>query len=231
MDDSWKLPSSRGTDIEQYWQGLADCLDRIRHCELHEIAEALLACYRRGNTVFAVGNGGSAATASHFACDLAKGTRSPGAPAFRCIPLTDSIPVMTAWANDASYSRVFAEQLSALIKRGDVVVAISASGNSPNVLAAVEVATGAEASSIALTGPTGGRLGRMADLTIRVQSQSIEQVEDVHLAICHSVCVYLRGVLRDEAGRLRAHDAGPRRGLNGSVEETETPLVGIQRLT
>ena len=166
---------------------------------LESAAEVLLACHRRGGTVFVLGNGGSAATASHFVCDLAKGTRIDGLPAFRVVSLTDNVPLMTAWANDTSYDRVFAEQLSALVRPGDVVVAISASGNSRNVLAATRVARQLGATTIALTGQSGGRLGRLAELTIRVPARSVEQVEDAHLAIAHSLCIALRAQLRTTA--------------------------------
>ena len=127
-------------DIERYWHELGQVAHAMPFSLLESAAEVLLACYRRGGTVFVLGNGGSAATASHFVCDLAKGTRTDGFPAFRVVSLTDNVPLMTAWANDTSYDRVFAEQLAALVRPGDVVVAISASGNSPNVLAATRVA-------------------------------------------------------------------------------------------
>ena len=183
-------------DIERYWHDLGQVARAMPFGLLESAAEGLLTCYRRGGTVFVLGNGGSAATASHFVCDLAKGTRTDGFPAFRVVSLTDNVPLMTAWANDTSYDRVFAEQLSALVRPGDVVVVISTSGNSPNVLAATRVARQLGAATIALTGQSGGRLGRLAELTIRVPARSIEQVEDAHLAIAHSLCVALRAQLR-----------------------------------
>jgi len=186
-------------EIERYWHDLGQVACAMPLGLLESAAEVLLACHRRGGTVFVLGNGGSAATASHFVCDLAKGTRADGLPAFRVVPLTDNVPLMTAWANDTSYDRVFAEQLSALVRPGDVVVAISASGNSPNVLAAARVARQLGAATIALTGQSGGRLGRLAELTIRVPARSVEQVEDAHLAIAHSLCVALRARLRTTA--------------------------------
>ena len=186
-------------DIERYWHDLGQVACAMPLGLLESAAEVLLACHRRGGTVFVLGNGGSAATASHFVCDLAKGTRADGLPAFRVVPLTDNVPLMTAWANDTSYDRVFAEQLSALVRPGDVVVAISASGNSPNVLAAARVARQLGAATIALTGQSGGRLGRLAELTIRGPARSVEQVEDAHLAIAHSLCVALRARLRTTA--------------------------------
>jgi D-sedoheptulose 7-phosphate isomerase len=186
-------------EIERYWHDLGQVACAMPLGLLESAAEALLACHRRGGTVFVLGNGGSAATASHFVCDLAKGTRTDGFPAFRVLSLTDNVPLITAWANDTSYDRVFAEQLSALVRPGDVVVAISASGNSPNVLAATRVARQLGAATIALTGQSGGRLGRLAELTIRVPAHAIEQVEDAHLAIAHSLCVALRAQLRTTA--------------------------------
>src|SRR5437764_11910532 len=154
-------------EIASYWRSLVDVMQSISSDTLAQVADMLFSCYRRGSTVFLLGNGGSAATASHFACDLAKGTRATGLPAFRVIPLSDNVPLMTAWANDTSYDRVFAEQLSALVRPGDVVVAISASGNSRNVLAAARVARQLGAATLALTGQSGGRLGRLGELTIR----------------------------------------------------------------
>jgi D-sedoheptulose 7-phosphate isomerase len=186
-------------DIERYWYELAGVAHRMPFESLGEAAEELLACRARRGTVFVVGNGGSAATASHFACDLAKGTRTPGVPPFRVVALTDSVPLLTAWANDTSYDRVFAEQLATLVRPGDVVVAISASGNSENVLAVVEVAREGGATTIALTGATGGRLRRLVDVVVLVPAAPIEQVEDAHLAVAHSVCVALRTRLVAEA--------------------------------
>ena len=195
-------------DIERYCQEIAEATRAMPFGAIARAVEMLIACYRRGGTVFVVGNGGSAATASHFACDLAKGTRTEGLPAFRVIPLTDNVPLLTAWANDTSYDRVFAEQLAALVRRGDVVVAISASGNSPNILAAAGVARGAGATTIALSGRSGGRLSRLADLAICVPADPIEQVEDAHVIVAHSLCVALRQRLRVEAA-ARASVVGP----------------------
>jgi D-sedoheptulose 7-phosphate isomerase len=183
-------------EIERYWRDLAFVTWTMPFDALEAAAEVLLDCYHRGSTVFVVGNGGSAATASHFACDLAKGTRIAGAPAFRVMPLTDNVPLLTAWANDMSYDQVFAEQLSSLVRVDDVLVAISASGNSANVLAAVKVARQAGAITVALTGRSGGWLHRLADLTIRVPADLIEQVEDAHVVVAHSLCVVLRERLR-----------------------------------
>ncbi|MBV9231793.1 MAG: SIS domain-containing protein [Chloroflexi bacterium] len=193
--------------IKQYWNEMAFVMEEMPFSQLSQVAEILLDCHRRGNTVFLFGNGGSAATASHFACDLAKGTRAQGLPAFRVVALNDNIPLLTAWANDTSYAHVFAEQLSALVRPDDVVIAISASGNSPNVLEAVKVARSANATTIAFTGQSGGKLARLADLSIRVPARSIEQVEDAHLMIAHSLCVVLRGQLCTQAALLEVEQS------------------------
>jgi D-sedoheptulose 7-phosphate isomerase len=182
--------------IELYWREIADITRKMPYAVISNAADVLLDCQRRGSTIFVLGNGGSAATASHFACDLAKGTRVNGAPTFRVVPLTDNVPLMTAWGNDTSYDRIFAEQLVALVRPGDVVVIISASGNSPNVLRATEVARTAGAITLSMTGQTGGKLRRLSDVTIRVPSPSIEQVEDAHMIVAHSLCVALRERLR-----------------------------------
>ncbi|HLI26704.1 MAG TPA: SIS domain-containing protein [Chloroflexota bacterium] len=189
-------------DIERYWDELAAVARAMPFAALAEAAEWLLACYERGGQVFILGNGGSAATASHFACDLAKGTRTAGLPAFRVLPLTDNVPLLTAWANDTSYERVFAEQLAAFVGPDDVVVAISGSGNSPNVLAVAEVVRARGARLLALTGQSGGRLAALADLAIRVPAGPIEQVEDAHLAVAHSLCLAIRRQLRARAAAL-----------------------------
>src|SRR5258708_24318483 len=112
--------------IKQYWHELACAMQAMPFDILTRAAEMLLDCYRRGCTVFILGNGGSAATASHFACDLAKGTQATGLPAFRVVSLSDNVPLLTAWANDTSYERIFAEQLATLVRPADVLVAISA---------------------------------------------------------------------------------------------------------
>jgi D-sedoheptulose 7-phosphate isomerase len=188
--------TSMREDLQRYWRDLASVAASMPFSSMARAAQMLLDCHRRGGTIFVVGNGGSAATASHFACDLAKGTQCLEVPAFRVVPLTDNVPLLTAWANDTSYERVFAEQLSPLVRNGDVVIIITASGNSPNVLAVAETARERGATTIAMTGRFGGKVRRLVDLIIRVPSDSIEQVEDAHLAVAHSLCVILRGAIR-----------------------------------
>ena len=180
------------TTLRDYWDEVADVASRIDLESLEEVALMLLACQARGQVVFVVGNGGSAATASHFACDLGKGTRRDGPPTFHVVSLTDNVPLLTAWANDNGYDRVFAEQLQTLAHRGDVLVVISASGNSPNVIAAVETAHSCGMSVVGLTGRSGGSLAQLVDVAVNVPSDRIEVVEDAHLVAAHSLCVAVR---------------------------------------
>lgn len=185
-------------DIRQYWRDISTIARQMPFSALAKAAELLLDCHRCGGTIFVLGNGGSASTASHLACDLAKNVRIAGFAPFRVLALTDNVPLITAWANDNGYETVFAEQLAALVRSGDVVIAISASGNSPNVLAAVALANNAGAVTLALTGRNGGRLHALCDLSVLVPTDSIEQVEDAHMAIAHSLLVALRLRLAQE---------------------------------
>jgi D-sedoheptulose 7-phosphate isomerase len=156
-------------------------------------AEALLDAREREATVYFIGNGGSAATASHFANDLAIGTRTTGRP-FRVVSLVDNVPMLTAVANDFGYAEIFLRQLQVLLRPGDVLVAISASGNSPNLLNAVEFANGIGATTIGLTGFDGGRLRQLAHLVVHVPTSAGEYgpVEDAHMVLDHLVGNFLR---------------------------------------
>ncbi|MFQ6101250.1 MAG: SIS domain-containing protein [Anaerolineae bacterium] len=174
-------------------------LDEMRHVlaalplqRISGVVDVLLSANYVGSTVFTLGNGGSAATASHFACDLAKGTITPGRPRFRVVALTDNVPLMTAWSNDVAYEDVFAEQLSGLVERGDVVVAFSGSGNSPNVLRAVQLARRMGGITIGFSGFAGGRLSALVDVPVVVPCDCMEQIEDVHLVLCHLIATVLR---------------------------------------
>ncbi|NJM09104.1 SIS domain-containing protein [Candidatus Gracilibacteria bacterium] len=178
--------------LKQYWAELALIAQAIDLDEIAAAAAMLLNCHRRGGTIFIFGNGGSAATAAHFACDLAKGTRSVACGGLRVLALVDSAPLLTAWANDSSYERIFAEQVTLLARPGDLVLAISASGNSPNVLAGVQAARTRGAETIALTGWPGGALRTLVDLAVHTPDACIELVEDMHMAMAHSICVVLR---------------------------------------
>jgi D-sedoheptulose 7-phosphate isomerase len=167
---------------------------------IDRVIAILLDSARRGSHVFIFGNGGSAATASHFACDLAKNTLVTNAPRFRVVALTDNVSLMTAWANDTAYDNIFAAQLSSLVEPEDVVIGISCSGNSANVLNAMAVARHHGATTIGFTGDDGGRLKEMVDVCVQVPSPRIEQQEDAHLILEHCICSAIREELRQSRG-------------------------------
>jgi len=185
--------------IQPYLAELCAVLAAVPHRDVEATVELLLATYREDRTVFIAGNGGSAATASHFANDLAKATIVPGQRRFRVIALTDNVPLLTAWANDASYADAFAEQVRPLIRPGDLFIAISGSGNSENILRAVDVARANGARVAGFTGFDGGKLVARCDRSVLVPCAVMAQIEDAHLIIQHAVCSYLREVIAHAA--------------------------------
>ncbi|MCP4544429.1 MAG: SIS domain-containing protein [Chloroflexi bacterium] len=178
--------------IQRYLEQVQSTLAALPQERIQKVIDVLLSANRVGSTIFTLGNGGSASTASHFAGDLAKGTITPGCPRFRVMALTDNLPLITAWSNDASYEDVFAEQLDGLIKRGDIVLAFSGSGNSPNVLRAVELARRAGGITIGFSGFAGGQLSSLVDISVIVPNDCMEQIEDVHIILCHTITTVLR---------------------------------------
>ena len=190
---------------ETYFAVLSAAMQELGHSAVDRIASELLDAYRCGRSIYIFGNGGSAATASHFACDLGKGSASwltRAAKRFRVIALTDNVPVMTAWANDADYADIFAEQLRNLIRPGDVVVAISSSGQSANIIKALEVANRQGAHTIGLGGCDGGRMKPLCRTCLVVSSNNVEVIEDVHMAVCHAVATIARQGISANAGRM-----------------------------
>jgi D-sedoheptulose 7-phosphate isomerase len=183
----------------QYIDSLRDILGALSGADLEGVETALYEAWRHGRTVFIAGNGGSAATASHLANDLNKGAACAGRHRFRAIALTDNVPLITAWANDDAYDRIFVEQLANFLRPDDIFVAISGSGNSANVLAAAAWARDAGAVTIGLTGRDGGRLRPLVDHAVVVPAEVMELIEDVHLALSHALCVALRARIRSTA--------------------------------
>ncbi len=178
--------------VSQYIASLQHVLEHLRGEDIASVKTALLEAWRHGRTIFIAGNGGSSSTASHMANDLNKGAIVSGQPRFRAIALTENVPLMTAWANDTGYDRIFVEQMANFLRPGDVFIGISGSGNSPNIIMAVQWAREAGATTIAFTGGNGGRLRALVDYSIVVSSTSMEQIEDVHLILSHAVCTSLR---------------------------------------
>lgn len=182
--------------IEAYLSELKTVLDALPRDTIEQIARTLLDAHERDAQVFVVGNGGSASTASHWACDLGKGTAVEGKRRLRLISLTDNVAVMTAWSNDASYADVFAEQLKNLLNPGDVVIGISASGNSENVLRAIRYALDMGATTVGLSGFGGGKLAALADISLVAESFDYGQVEDAHLIVDHILRLCIHETLR-----------------------------------
>ncbi len=181
--------------VAEYLAEVEQMVARMPQDQIQQVVEVLLDAWRHQKQVFIIGNGGSAATASHFANDLNKGTMVPGKRRFRAISLTDNVPLITAWANDTAYENIFAEQLLNFLREGDVVIAMSTSGNSANVLRAVEVGRAAGAITIGWTGQPGGRLGDLVDHCIHVPTECMEQIEDAHMVLDHVITTTLRRVI------------------------------------
>lgn len=181
--------------VSGYLNTVGELLLNMPSKKLEEISEMLLDAYRTGKQVLIVGNGGSAATASHLCCDLQKSVSLEGGKKFRVMSLTDNIPVMTAWANDFDYSDVFAQQVNTWAQPGDLVIAISGSGNSRNVIKAIEAAKEIGATTIGLTGFDGGLLATVAEHSVIVPSNDMQHIEDVHMVFSHLIFRYvLQGV-------------------------------------
>ena len=178
--------------VQDHIRKVHEALSMMSISAIERVVDIILEAYRANRHVYVVGNGGSASTAAHFACDLAKATIVEGRPRMRVTSLTDNVALITAWANDTSYERVFAEQLKSLIDPGDVLVTVSASGNSPNILAAVEVARSLGAVTVAFVGFDGGRLKDAVTAAVHVPVHDYGVVEDCHLALEHAVTDSIR---------------------------------------
>lgn len=173
--------------IQNYISTLQQTMDQLSQPLISDVINVLQRARMQGSQVFIMGNGGSASTASHFVCDLAKNTRCEGLPHFRAIGLADNMEIFSAYANDEGYENVFSQQLINLIRPNDVIIAISASGNSQNVVNAVDEAQKYGVTTIGFTGFDGGRLGQMVNIHIHVNSNIIEHVEDIHLMLEHMI--------------------------------------------
>jgi D-sedoheptulose 7-phosphate isomerase len=183
MDNRCEMSDSRS-----YFAELQRVAMNLPHGIIDHVAEVLLKACDMGRHIYLFGNGGSASLASHFACDLGKGTAYlNGSKRFRVIALTDNIPAMTAWANDASYEHIFSEQLKNFVQPEDIAFAISGSGNSKNVLNGLTVAREAGALTIGVSGFEGGKMKALCDICVVVPSNNMQLIEDLHLAMAHSI--------------------------------------------
>jgi D-sedoheptulose 7-phosphate isomerase len=185
--------------IETYLAELVDVVRDMPRDQIRKVVGILMDAWRRGSRVFLLGNGGSAATASHMANDLNKLASVPGQPRFKALALTDNVPLMTAWGNDTAYENIFVEQMLNFLEPGDVAIGISASGNSPNVLKAMRVAREQGAITVGFSGRDGGQLRELADHCILIPSDNIGQQEDGHMILDHLIATTLRKQIETEA--------------------------------
>ncbi|MGA7923288.1 MAG: SIS domain-containing protein [Thermoplasmata archaeon] len=158
----------------------------------NQLVEVFARVRAAGKTIYFFGNGGSASTASHMANDIAKLTIVGDNKRFRCVSLSDAMPTILAWANDLSYAEVYAEQIKNLGTKGDIAFGLSGSGNSPNVLRALEEARRLGMTTVGLIGRGGGKMRALCDLAVVVPSDDMQHIEDAHLVICHLLCAYFR---------------------------------------
>jgi D-sedoheptulose 7-phosphate isomerase len=192
----WFLKTTERTAVttfaKKYIERLKSLLDSLELESIAEVVELLRDLRERRKSVYIIGNGGSAATATHMALDLSFCTRMCEGPRLRAISLATNISYITAAANDLNYEVIFEEQLKDLLQNGDAVIAISASGNSPNILRAVKFAKAMGATTVGITGFTGGRLKEMCDLTLHVESEEGDYgpVEDIHMILDHLITAY-----------------------------------------
>lgn len=179
-----------------------DVVQTIRNMPLttiDSIVEVLMDAYYSGRMIYLFGNGGSAALASHFACDLGKGAANGSGKRFLVLALTDNVPLMTAWANDARYEDIFSEQLINFVRPDDIVFAISGSGKSLNVLKALKVARDAGALTVGLTGFEGGDMKALCNVCLVVPSNNMQIIEDLHLSVTHAVFTALRAKICEQS--------------------------------
>lgn len=184
--------------IKSYIDDLKHILDEFPYKDFNIFLDLIRQAYNKNQQIFIFGNGGSAATASHFACDINKGVSLNLKKRFKVICLNDNIPTIMAYANDISYEDIFVEQLKNFLKKDDLVIAISASGNSKNVLKAIEFANKEGGITFGLTGYDGGKLSKLAKYSLIVSSCDMQKIEELHLIILHMLMQTLLATLKDK---------------------------------
>jgi D-sedoheptulose 7-phosphate isomerase len=197
----WELHENATHSIAQYFQDMGTLIPQLPVSAIAEIASVFLCAVEDNRTIFIFGNGGSAASASHMMCDMNKGASDIGANRPRVMALTDNVPLISAWANDFGYERVFSEQLKTFVKPRDVAFAISTSGDSPNVLLALETAREYGALTAGIAGCRGGQMKDLCDVCAIVPSDNVKVVEDLHHAMLHSIFTAVREGLLSKAGK------------------------------
>ena len=177
--------------INEYTEKLTDFIEKLPKEELEKALNILRKAYENDAQIFTMGNGGSAATAEHLAADFEKNSNPGGKPP-RIISLSNQAAKILAYGNDISFDSVFSEQLKALGKSGDVAVMISASGNSPNIIKALEFAKERGITVIGLSGFSGGKLKELSDISLHFPCDSYEMTEDLHSMVCHLFVLCIR---------------------------------------
>ena len=183
-----------------YIDQIQETLNQIDIDDLDLISKILWDAYLSEKQIFVMGNGGSASIASHFACDLSKNTVTNEKVRFRVQSLNDNIPLMTALSNDGGYECIFIEQLKNLVRPGDVVIAVSSAGNSPNILQALEYANIKQATTIAITGFGGGKANDIADFNLILNNSDYGIVETAHTFICHTISFFFKRQIMNHNG-------------------------------
>lgn len=185
--------------VETYLTQLVEVVGEMPRDQIWNVVYALVDAWQRKARVFLLGDGSSAATASHMAYSLNRRTIVPDQPRFKAIAVTDNIPFVAAWDSETAYEDIFVEQLLNFVEPRDVVIAISAGGSSPNVVKALQVAQEHDAVTVAFTGPDGGQLEQLVDHCISVPSDHVGQQEDAHMILDHVIASTLRQLIEEQA--------------------------------
>ena len=196
-----------GTISADYFDDMARTMGEVDHRDVARVIDIIVGAYEKDRQVFVFGNGGSASTASHFACDLGKGAAVEGLRRFRIMSLNDNMAHFSAIANDMGYENIFVEQLKNLLNRGDVVIGISVSGNSPNILKAMRFAQRQGATTVGWIGNGGGKLRTLTDAAITVSSGDFGLVESLHMILEHLIA----HSIREHVERRKTAARAPRR--------------------
>lgn len=194
--------------IAYYLKDVTRLIAELPVDQLKGLVDRLLAAYDEGRQVFLLGNGGSASTCSHMVNDFQKCIYLAGGRTFKCMSLTDNVALITAWANDTAYENVFAEQLRPWVQPGDLVICVSGSGNSPNVLKAAELAREAGAYTVGLAGYAGGKLLPLVDESLVVPCDNMQRIEDVHMVVLHLLFWRMLQEVEERARNRRADESG-----------------------
>ena len=216
----------------EYMTQARDAMADLSLAVVEDVVRLLKAAWVDGRQVFLMGNGGSAATASHFVNDLNKTALIPRRTRFKAIALTDNVPLITAWANDSSYDDIFSEQMLNYVGIEDIVIGISTSGNSPNIIKALRVGRAVGATTVGLTGLSGGKLKDLVDYCISVPTDDVMQIEGIHSVVLHAVVERFRQLVSDDKARtkeIQAQSNGPRPAIfidrDGVINENKEDYV------